>query len=623
MLMKTSGIEQLLFPRPQQLALRGAHFRLPDRALIQLSESHVQSLLPAAQIVRDAVKYAHGRRWGIHAGKNLPLKSLAVRININPETVEQVQGYRLVIASEAVSLEAHDEAGAFYGAITLAQLIKGAGDAVLPGVEIYDYPDFAVRGVMLDISRDKVPRMETLYQLVDMLAGWKYNQLQLYTEHTFAYQNHPLVWADASPVTAEEILALDEYCRQRFIELVPNQNSFGHMHRWLKHERYRHLAEVPEGVVTPFTPDGEPYSLCPTDERSLVFLAGLYDELLPHFSSRLFNAGCDETFDLGMGRSANACAEKGVGNVYLDFLLEIYQLVRQRGRQMMFWGDIINQHPELIPRLPADVVPLEWGYEAEHPFDAHCQRYAEAGLTYYVCPGTSSWNSISGRTDNALANLRSAAQAGLAHGATGYLVTDWGDNGHWQPLPVSYLGFAAGAGYAWAYQPNLELDVAQVVSRFAFGDPSGECGRIAYELGNIYHLAGIEPPNSSALFWVLQYPLEPGSAPMGIASERYREILGVLDELQQRVEAAHFGGEDGPWVRDEFRIAADLLEHACWRGIFAQAEPEARHSLRQQLVESMFALLGQFKQVWLRRNRPGGLTDSLSRLQRMAEDYQA
>src|SRR5207342_333696 len=114
-----------------------------------------------------------------------------------------------------------------------------------------DWPDFAVRGVMLDISRDKVPTMATLYEMVNLFASLKINQLQLYTEHTFAYSQHEEVWRNASPMTAEEIQFLDQYCKQRFIELVPNQNSFGHMERWLKHEKYRHLAESPDGSVWP------------------------------------------------------------------------------------------------------------------------------------------------------------------------------------------------------------------------------------------------------------------------------------------------------------------------------------------------------------------------------------
>jgi len=79
-------------------------------------------------------------------------------------------------------------------------------------------------------------------QLIDRLASWKINQFQLYTEHTFAYRRHPDVWAKASPFTGEEVLELDAYCRERFIELVPNQNSFGHLHRWFEHPQYLELA---------------------------------------------------------------------------------------------------------------------------------------------------------------------------------------------------------------------------------------------------------------------------------------------------------------------------------------------------------------------------------------------
>ncbi len=87
---------------------------------------------------------------------------------------------------------------------------------------------------MLDISRCKVPQMRTLFRMVEKMAAMKLNQLQLYTEHTFAFQNHPQVWKAASPMTAEEILELDAHCRKHFIELVPNFNSFGHWERWLK-----------------------------------------------------------------------------------------------------------------------------------------------------------------------------------------------------------------------------------------------------------------------------------------------------------------------------------------------------------------------------------------------------
>ena len=90
------------------------------------------------------------------------------------------------------------------------------GDRV-PPMTVSDWPDFPNRGVMLDITRGKVPEMTTLYALVDKLAEWKYNQLQLYFEHAFAYEGHHTVWEEASPMTPAQVRALDAYCRDRYL----------------------------------------------------------------------------------------------------------------------------------------------------------------------------------------------------------------------------------------------------------------------------------------------------------------------------------------------------------------------------------------------------------------------
>ena len=105
---------------------------------------------------------------------------------------------------------------------------------------------------------------------------------------------HPEVWAEATPFTSDDILALDAYCRERFIELVPNQNSFGHMHRWLKHPKYGHLAETHEKVIEWM--NEIPFTLAPTEPGSVELMAGIYDELLPNFTSPMFNIGADETW---------------------------------------------------------------------------------------------------------------------------------------------------------------------------------------------------------------------------------------------------------------------------------------------------------------------------------------
>ncbi len=328
---------------------------VPRAGVLVLPRDGVVAPAAASRRLCQALERATDGRWSSGTDG-------VVAVAIDPAVPSQ--GYRLSVHAAGVSIVGGDLAGAFYAACTLAQLVDVHGTK-LPYVEIEDHPELMVRGVMLDISRDKVPTMATLRELIDLLASWKINQFQLYTEHTFAYRAHPEVWATASPITAEEVVELDAYCRERFIELVPNQNSFGHLERWFMHERYRPLAETDGGVELPW---GEitrhPFTLAPS-AAGLELLDGLYGELLPNFTSSRFNVGCDETYDVGLGKSRARVQAVGRPRVWLDFVREIHALAGRHGRSLQVWGDTVRRHPELFPDLPRDITILDWGYDRE------------------------------------------------------------------------------------------------------------------------------------------------------------------------------------------------------------------------------------------------------------------
>ena len=613
----------LLLPMPRHIEHLTGSCSLTGERLILLDAPNPQGLRFAAARLQQALRSTLDLNWETAAGQFVPTESVGITLRIAPGKVTRPQGYDLLIGPDAIRIEGHDEAGVLYGVCTLIQILQSSiqkNKPKLPCLRILDWPDFPARGVMLDISRDKVPTLATAFDLVDRLAGWKVNQFQLYTEHTFAYRNHPDAWATASPFTAEDILALDAFCRERHVELVPNQNSFGHMNRWLTQPRYHPLAECPDGYTLPWGwHSDDPFTLCPSDPGSLALIRDLYDELLPNFTSRMFNVGCDETWDLGQGRSKAECERRGSGRVYLEFLLKIYREATARGRQVQFWGDIILKHPELVGELPKDIIALEWGYEANHPFGEHGAQFGAAGLQFYVCPGTSSWNSVAGRTDNAVGNLLSAAENGLKYGATGYLNTDWGDNGHWQPLPVSYLGYAAGAAYSWALEPNRTLDLSAAVSRYAFDDPSGVFGRLAYDLGNVYRAVGFEPANDSTLFNIMQMSFDKVQGfKETIPAEKFRQTLEAIESAIAPLPKTASARADANLLRQEFEYAAAMLRHAGWRALLAIGAPvKDAAALRTDLE----GLIETHQKIWLARNRPGGLPDSLARLERLRKDY--
>jgi len=622
----------LLLPRPRRLQRLEGTWSLPPTLRLACPEQ--VDITSARERLEQALR-ARGHDLARTATSD-PAVHIQMRIEPLgfaaplPPTLS-TQAYAAVLTNGGVTLSAISAVGLAYALSTLTQLIELSNSnpsaLELPCVFIEDSPDFPVRGVMLDISRDKVPTLATLEALVERLAHWKVNHFELYMEHTFAYAGHETVWRDASALTPEEVRSFDAYCAARHVELVPNQNSFGHMHRWLIHEPYRDLAECPDGFEHPWNWKGEPYGLCATDPASLEFLEGIYDQLLPNFRSRLFNVGLDEPLDLGCGRSKAASDARGVGRLYVDFLKAVHARVESRGRTMAFWADTITSNPELITEVPKDAIALEWGYEASHPFAEHLAALRGAGLACYVCPGTSSWNSFAGRTHNAIENIAKAAREGKAGGATGLLVTDWGDNGHLQPIAVSYLGFVVGAACAWnvadAERP-FELDLPLLLDVHAFSDAASVLGRIAYDLGDAYRQAGSLRTNASVLFWSLLKP-ERLFSPPGVTRATLEQTLAYVERASQALPTARPLTVDGARTVEELGYARDLLSFACRLGMARSslADPNALALLpaaeRAELASTLGGIVARHAAIWAARNRPGGQLDSARYLTRVLD----
>jgi hexosaminidase len=507
------------------------------------------------------------------------------------------------VGQKSVTIEASSETGWHYGLLTLRQLaepIKG----YLPLCRVEDFPDFEHRGVMLDISRDKVPTLETLFYLIDCFAAWKFNELQLYIEHTFAYEGHDKVWQNANPLTKADIHELDSYCHEHFIELVPNLNCFGHMSRWLTHESYRPLAEQPKGGETDFGYRVEPQGLCPTDPRSILLAKDLIHQMVSCFRSRQVNVGCDETIDLGYGRSKEAVEKRGRGRVYLEYLKEIYGICTSENRIMQFWADILLKYPDLIPEIPPDCIALNWGYEAIHPYAKETKCLRESGTPFYVCPGTSSWNSIGGRTENMRENIQSAARHGKQNGAMGFMITDWGDNGHWQPLVSSFPGFVLGASKAWNESHDGSLaDLLDTHVFHAIG-----WGKLLLKIGDLDQPLDIYIHNKSALFAILQEGRKFVQHCEKLTNENLGIVLGNAASLQTVMGTLSKTSSTDKVLAEETEWVIKMLIHSCLQGQMLLEDQNL-----SELQNQARMLKDQHQYLWQLRNRTGGYLLSRAR----------
>lgn len=396
--------------------------------------------------------------------------------------------YALWVKEDGITVAYLDEASKFRALTSLYQLLCYDSSSVA-FCEVKDKPAFKNRGYMLDISRSKIPTLKTILEYVDFLALMKYNHFELYMESLcYKYDRYKKHY-DFECLTAEDLEYLDKYCSDRFIELVPNQNSFGHMSAWLAIDEYRHL-----GIGDGQTPSG---ALNPLDEETLTFVDGFYESLLPHFKSDYVNIGFDEVMNLGRYQTEEACLKYGKENVFMDYLNKVADLAYNKyGKKVMFWDDMIVNHPSCYKRIPEGAVALEWGYELiqSQIMGERCRDFKENHIPFYVCPSINTHLSFTGRFDVTSFNLRTAGEVGEKHGAEGYLVTDWGNDSNPHFRWVSYLPAALGGQYAW--NVGVEQDGETFKTEFIYAAEDfadkfifkAKIARLMYRLANYYLL---------------------------------------------------------------------------------------------------------------------------------------
>lgn len=362
-------------------------------------------------------------------------------------SVENEEEYHLIIQEDRIQIISKTEKAAFYGLVTLKQL---QSEQIIETQEIKDKPDLEVRGLMLDISRAKVLNVSSIKKIIDLMAELKYNHLELYVEgFSYEYKNIKEALADKNYLTQEEYLEVEKYAIEKYIDFVPNQNGFGHMSDWLALDKFKELAECPDGFEI-WGSKRPPSTLDPTNPKSFELVKQMYEEMIPFTKSKYFNMNFDEPYELGHGKSKQECLKTSTEDVYIEYLEKLANVVRKYNKTPMIWGDVLVKHPDKISKLSKDIVFIDWGYNKAYDFVNHAKMLEELKVKYLLAPGTSTWSSITGRFIDMKETIENSTYASKKYHGLGILLTDWGDMGHLQYLPSSYLGFIYGAMLSWS-----------------------------------------------------------------------------------------------------------------------------------------------------------------------------
>ncbi len=557
-------------------------------------------------------------------------------ISFEIDSSKPAEAYHMEISEQHIHISGGKMAGVFYACMTLKQLAliypKG-----IPCFEIEDEPEFPIRGVLLDISRSKIPSMETLLAQIDTLALLKINHLELYIEgFSFAYPGLERLWkGNKTPITPKELKYISDYCTNRFIDLVPCQNSLGHMNAWLEDDAYASLAECPGGFEVmgnkrPAT------TLDPTNPATLSFVTELTDHLLESVTSKYFNVCLDEPFELGYGKNKERAANEGTDNIYINYAKQLNEMLKKRNKTMLMWGDMIASHKGMAQSLPKDIIVLDWGYESEHPVESRAATLHKAGLRFCLCPGTNSWSSFTGITDNMLDCIRHASSAARRYDAEGIIVTDWGDMGHLQYQPFSWPGLLFAAGCAWGDEPSEEM-LCSALNLFVFNDKSNLLGKFLLDAGRYYQKEEFLLPCRTLAHYML-----------GISSSKQQDYESavkfsvminnqVLDSSVSQPYEISFNNTkklDETAILNYLKMLEITLSHAS--PIDAQVKEECENALEMIRIctrirgiifgiddgagiqDEINKMIEKHRILWLNRNRLGGLNEGCNLLKHLS-----
>lgn len=548
------------------------------------------------------------------------------------------EGYRLEITGERTVIGYGNVKGAYYAMVTLHQAVLQS-DGMIPCCRIVDGPALSLRGVLVDISRGKVPRLETLKRLADLLASLKYNHLELYIEgFSYGYRSHPHVWREDACLLAEEVRELADYCRECFIELVPQQNSLGHMAGWLTLPEYRGLAETEEGLAV-MGRTFPPTTLNASDPGSLELVKCLFEDLKVSFEPGLFHVGLDEAFEFGKGKNKALLEQGGGERLLVSYIEALHKMLGDEGFRMMMWDDLPGKYPQMVGKVPEDILIVNWGYDREYPVERKARYLQEAGRRFCLSPGTSTWSSFVGLTDNMLENIRRTAAAAHKYGAEGMLVTDWGDMNHLQYQPVSYPGFAYGAAWAWNREGMKEEELADALNGFVFADTSGRMGQIALQAGRFYLEEEFRLPCRSLaclplmfgrisrreyeekVGWLVESvtffsPPEVCSAYLESYETRKpfqaKLLYGFLEARLAELDKVRLEGTEGALIVREYRNALKILLYLTQvrEEILEGAGSGGYDRLYPEIVE-------EHESLWMARNKRSGLENGVRMFERI------
>ena len=521
--------------------------------------------------------------------------------------------YVLLVGEQNAIVAAETEQGRFYGLMTLAQYLHGTRNMERPCAVIEDYPGLALRGISDDISRGQISTLDDFKLLIRTIARYKMNVFMPYMEDMFRFKSQPDIGVGRGAFTPEEIAELESFAADYHVRVIPIFQTLGHYENILLKDEYIDLAEFP-GAAT----------LSPAEDATYEFLKSVLSEIVPAFSDSFFNIACDESWDVGLGKSKALKGRLGTSGVHAQHYRKVYDMVKGMGREVMMYGDILLHNPKILSMIPRDITIVDWHYNADRSYPS-VEKLRKAGFEVVVSPGVSNWNRIYPNFKSAETNILYLTRDGVTNGAKGAITSSWGDNGAANLRQLNYWGYIYGAAVAW----NPEVcDPDTTAAAFWCSFLGLDNPEDALQLNAV--LLSLSRGKGWPLYEWWRHPLNSGK--FDNPAFRAEDILKNMRQASVHLENIRPRARTNLWYLDliDFIIHFGTVHankqawHAQYADIPAGASDEwlsQRADAAEKLRVETESVKERYAEAWLRFNRPEGLDNNLKMFDRLIAQW--
>lgn len=307
--------------------------------------------------------------------------------------------------------------------------------------DVTEQPQFQTSGVMLDVSRNAVLKVEEVKVLLRKMAVMGLNVVMLYTEDTYEVPDYPYFGYMRGRYTEAELKVCDAYADTFGIEMIPCIQTLAHLSMALKWGYAKDIRDTADILLV-----GE--------SKTYEFIESMIKAASKPFKSNRIHIGMDEAHQLGLGRYLDLNGYENRFDIMNRHLDQVVSIAERYGLKPMIWSDMYfrlgSKHGEyydenlVIPKeaiesIPENIQLVYWDYyhDDEEFYRSYIQKHKELGKDTLFAGGAWTWNGISPNYGRAFETTEAALAACKKDGLTEVFTTLWGDNGAETPLTTA------------------------------------------------------------------------------------------------------------------------------------------------------------------------------------------